>query len=95
MAAEYRDSSSKLDYTCISHIETVRTDGAVWYRGVVVTPNGIVNVFYSDPKGTLIEFSHDDRLYSRRWDRQFQPRYLITLARLLAIEITAKGASDE
>jgi hypothetical protein len=88
MSAEHKDSSYKLDYNCISRIHIERTDGVVWYQGAVITPNGMVNVIYSEPRGTLIEFSHNGRLYQRRWDRQFQPRYLTTLARKFAEDIT-------
>lgn len=95
MATKHRDSSYKLNYNCVSRIETMKTNGTIWYRGIVVTPDGIVNVLYSEPKGTLIAFVHNGRLHDRRWDRQFQPRYLTNLARKFAAEITAKEPTND
>lgn len=92
MPTEYTDSSTKLNYDCISRIETVKTNETIWYRGAVITPNGIVNVLYSEPKGTRMEFVCKGQLRGRHWKRQFQPRYLVNLARKFTEDIVNANA---
>jgi len=89
MAANYTDSSRKQSYDCVSRIRTNKaSDGEIWYSGVVFTPDGMVNVLYSESDATRMEFAFGGRVHDRYWREQFQPRYLVNLARKFAEDIT-------
>lgn len=90
MATEHTDKVYKQGYDCVSYInERETTDKTfVWYYGVIVTPNGMVHIPYSEPSETKMRFFHSGRVYTRCWPRQFQPRYLTNLARKFAEDVT-------
>lgn len=90
--AEYKDES----YTVGNGLERItkhESRDVIWHRGYVVTPDGIVGLVSSEPIRTLFEFVHNGRCHYRRFGKQFQPRYLVTLAKQFAREITAKEAA--
>lgn len=54
-------------------------DGSPWYWGHVRTPQGFVSV-YSEARASMLGFIANGREYTRRFDKGFQPRRLVTLA---------------
>ncbi|KPU94735.1 hypothetical protein APR50_10680 [Variovorax paradoxus] len=61
-------------------------NGDVWLEGVVRTPHGFLRV-YSEERRTSISLIHDGYEVTRVWERGFQHRALVTLARRFAEEM--------
>jgi hypothetical protein len=92
MAAEHRDRSYKVGRDYPGQIDkNVSNNGTVWHSGYVRTEHGIVVVIYSEPDGTCLDFIHAGRLHIRQFDKQFQPSYLVTLAKRFASDIVAQA----
>lgn len=77
-----------------SHIAT-KQDGML-HEGFVTTRSGYVKVesrWYTATSWTILEFIHEGSLWVRCYDRGFQPRYLVTLAKRFADDVLA-GIAD-
>lgn len=59
--------------------------GERWYWGPVRTPDGIV-IVYSEKRVTTLDLIRDGKEYSRRFDRGYERRHLVTLAARFAKE---------
>lgn len=95
MAATHKDSHFKMVQLSPSLAEKMTTKGDVWYHGYIYTPHGIVAVLWSEPRGTLLRLVHNGLVYERQWRRQFQPRYLVTLAKRFAADIVDSAGAEE
>jgi len=65
----------------------VAHDGSPWYWGYVRTPHGFVTA-YSEARATTLSVIAQGREYTRRFDKGFLPRHLVTLAARFAEEIS-------
>jgi hypothetical protein len=69
--------------------------GGELHHGYVMTVDGIVivrSVMWGDGDGyTELQMIHDQLRWERRYDRQFKPRYLVTLAKRFARDVAAQG----
>lgn len=72
-----------------SNIRTDQVADEIHYAGFAATPHGYIRV-YSSPRGTHLTMLHNGRAHERWISRQYQPTYLITLARRFAEDVAAQ-----
>lgn len=99
MTTPHRDESHDIGKG-YGHIRTNKSsDGVIWFDGYVETADGIVAVVYSEPvrsknfHATLLRFVYGGRVHDRSFKAQYQPRYLVTLAKRFSSEVSQQQSS--
>lgn len=90
--SNYRDSIGAI--YAINRIETDSSGSGYTHYGFAATPDGFVHVqsmeWETGQAFTRLIFIHRGRQFERDYDEAYQPRYLVTLAKRFAAEVTTQ-----